>query len=135
MKVGYNIVDNEALKSQEAEILSNKLSIIEFLKKVKNEQDIPLDVCVKGLDTLIAHSENPTELSKWIRKLLMEKSNFLIRENVMVQFLMEGDLQVTKDATKPKSLIDNKSIELNQIFGSLKREGIHYFYTQLNLSS
>jgi hypothetical protein len=135
MKVGYNIVDNDALKSEEVSILPNKMSVVEFLKRVKNEQDIPLDVCVKGLDTLIANSDNPIEISRFIRELLIDKSNFLIRQNLVVQLLMLGNLQVTEDASKPKSVINNIPIELNQIFGSLKREGIHYFYTQLNLSS
>lgn len=135
MKVGYNIVDNESLINNEVEILRNKMSIIEFLKRVKKEEDIPLDICITGLDTLIAYAEKPLDLSKFIKKILIEKSNFLLRQNLVIQFLMDGKLQVTDDDSKPKSVIDKNIIELNHIFGKLKREDIHYFFTQLNLSS
>ena len=135
MKVGYNIVDNESLINNEVEILRNKMSITEFLKRVKKEEDIPLDICITGLDTLIAYAEKPLDLSKFIKKILIEKSNFLLRQNLVIQFLMDGKLQVTDDDSKPKSVIDKNIIEVNHIFGKLKREYIHYFFTQLNLSS
>ena len=47
-----------------------KMSIIQLLRDVKGDRNIPKDVAVVGLDTLLISSENSRESTKYLTAML-----------------------------------------------------------------
>ena len=132
MKSGFNIINK---KNYPKKLFKNKISIINFLKNLINENDLPYSIAIYGLEELIYRSENPDKTSKFIRDILQDSANFLMRENYIIQIVIEGDLEVIESSEKPIINYLNAKIPIYPIFGRVKQIDIKKFYAPLNLQS
>ena len=132
MKIGFNILERREYKSQ---IFNNKISIIEFLRKLKREEKLPLNFAVFGIDNLIYNSETPEKLSREIRNLLQDAANFLVRGNYIIQIVIEGEIEIVESSERPRINYKDKQILLYPIFGRVKQVDLKHFIAPLNLQS
>lgn len=114
LQSGFNIVEKEY------ELFENSMTIIEFLRNIHRNENIPHRVTVKGLDTLLLNSCDREEMIEFVSTLLREgQSKGLLRPTTTVQFIVCG--KITKDVhTKIK--IRDEYINLEKLFyGKISR--------------
>lgn len=130
MDIGFNIIERG-----NPEIFEDKLSIIEFLRKVSEEERLPYNFAVTGLDTLLYYAEDREETEKYIRTLLQDVANFLVAGNYIIQVVVEGDLYVVESYERPRVRYKGEEILLYPVFGRVKQIDIKHFLAPLNLLS
>lgn len=128
--IGYHILSEDA--AEERGRFDDEMSIVEFLRRIQQMEDIPYDVTVYGLDDYLVTYENPQEACQYIHKVLRDRVNFLITRNPRILFIVE-DLEYWDTAVIPQN---DGEISLSDIFhGSLQHEGADWFSSRLNVSS
>lgn len=128
--IGYHIVSGDVV--EERGQFEEQMSIVEFLRRIKQMDDIPYDVTVYGLDDYLVSSECPQEACRYIHQLLRDRVNFLITRNPRILFIVD-DLEYWDTAVIPQG---DDDIFLSDIFhGSLEHEGADWFSSRLNVSS
>ena len=128
--IGYHILSEDAVEDRGR--FDNQMSIVEFLRRIQQMEDLPYDVTVYGLDDYLVTSENPQEACQYISKLLRDRVNFLITRNPRILFIVD-DLEYWDTAVIPQK---HEDISLSDIFhGGLQHEGADWFSSRLNLSS
>jgi len=130
MDIGFNI-----LEKTNPEVFAEKISIIEFLRKIREEEQLPYNFALTGLDTLLYFAEDREETGKHIRTLLQDAANFLFAGNYIIQVVLEGELSVVESYERPRINYKGEEILLYPIFGRVKQLDIKHFFTQLNLQS
>jgi len=130
MDIGFNIIERG-----DPEIFDDKLSIIEFLRKIIEEERLPYNFAVTGLDTLFYYAEDREETEKYIRTLLQDVANFLVAGNYIIQVVVEGDLYVVESYERPRVRYKGEEILLYPVFGRVKQIDIKHFLAPLNLLS
>ena len=130
MDIGVNIIEKT-----NPQIFKEKMSIIEFLRKVINEERLPYNFAVTGLDTLIYYAEDKEKVSKYIRNTLQDHANFLIRGNYIIQIVMEGTLHVVESYDRPRVRYKGEEFLIHPIFGRAKQIDLKHFLAPLNLTS
>lgn len=108
MKVGYNLVEQNLIGKKFEEI-KEKMSIVEFLRKLYRRQPVSLKISVVGFEKLLTLNEN---ISRYVRNLLSRSLN-LLRTRI-IQFPINGKLVLD---IEPKIKIPEKEIRLTPIFG------------------
>lgn len=137
MRPGFHVMEKRVLKERDI-FTYNPLSIIKFLKMVKNEEIEQFeDYTVYGLEELLSCVKEKEHLTEYIHGLLREKSLFLVNTDAMFQFIIErGKIEIWSD--KPIiRLIDRSKFQLHDIFGSMEspEDEPNWFWHQLNVVS
>ena len=128
--IGYHIVSHEVL--EESESFDDKMSIVEFLRRVNQMDNIPFDVTVYGLDSFLRRADDVGEICDYVHQLLSERVNFLLNQNPRVQFVVD-EVEFWDEPVIPNS---DEDIPLNAIFhGALEPEGAGWYSSHLNITS
>ena len=130
MDIGFNII--EKINPQ---IFKEKISIIEFLRRIRNEEKFPYNFAITGVDTLLYHAEDIEKVSTYIREILQDHANFLVAGNYIIQVVMEGTLHVVESLERPRVKYKGKEFLLYSIFGRVKQIDLKHFLAPLNLLS
>jgi hypothetical protein len=125
MEVGYNLVERKLL-GKEFEEISEKISIIEFLRRLQRGQALELKISVVGLDELLLFGD---KISSYVRSLLVKSTGILW--NHIIQFPIDGELVLNRE---PKIKYRGREISLTPIFGNrLMPKADGYFYSPFNI--
>lgn len=130
MDIGFNIIEKN-----DPELFKEKISIIEFLRKIGKEEKLPYNLAVTGLDNLLYYAENREEIGKYIRTLLQDAANFLVAGNYIIQIVIEESLHVVESSERPNVKYKEEEILLYPIFGRVKQVDLKHFLAPLNLLS
>ena len=132
MNIGFNIIEKKEYQNQ---IFKDRMSVVEFLKKVYREEKLPLNFAVFGIENLLYYSEEPEKISIKIRNLLQDAANFLVRGNYIIQIVIEGEIEIVESSERPRINYKDKQILLYPIFGRVKQVDLKHFIAPLNLLS
>ncbi|MEM4521370.1 MAG: hypothetical protein QXF23_06585 [Candidatus Bathyarchaeia archaeon] len=125
MEVGYNIVE-KSLIGKEFESIEEKISIIEFLRRLRRKKPVNRKIAVIGLEEALLTGE---ETARYIKRILVNSTSTL-RTNI-IQFQINGELILDKE---PKIRYKSKEISLTPIFGNrIKPKTIGYFHSPPNI--
>ena len=106
---GYNLL----LNIEDVPDGFRKMSIIQLLRAVKGDRNIPKDVAVVGLDTLLISSENSRESTKYLTAMLRtDNKRFREQENTFL-FIPQNELYVDNDIY---CKIGEKRISISPVF-------------------
>ena len=61
MDIGFNIIEK---KEHSKQIFKDRMSVVEFLRKVYREEKLPLNFAVFGIDNFLYYSEEPEKISR-----------------------------------------------------------------------
>ena len=129
MDIGFNIIERSDPK-----LFGEKLSIIEFLRRI-NEEEFPLNFAVTGLDTLLYYAEDRDKISRYIRNVLQDHANLLIKGNYIIQIAIGGTLHIVESFERPRIKYREEEFLLYPIFGRVKQVDAKHFLAPLNLLS
>jgi hypothetical protein len=128
--IGYHVVARDALDDEN--MFDDEMSIVEFLRRVNQMNNLPYNITVHGLDVYLQGAENSEELCSYINGVFSERVNFLLNKNPIVQFVVD-DVEFWDEPVIPD---DDGDIQLNTMFhGSLEPEGPSWHYSRLNVTS
>ena len=130
LDIGFNLIEKT-----NPEIFKEKMSIIEFLRKVRKEEKLPNNFAVTGLDTLLYYTKDKEKVSKYIRNTLQDHANFLVRGNYIIQIVMEGTLHIVETYERPRVKYKDQEFLIFTIFGRVKQIDLKHFLAPLNLTS
>lgn len=129
--IGYHVVSAEALEDHGGGF-EDRMSIVEFLRRVDRMDDLPLDVTVEGLDTFLRAAEDHDDVCELVHDMLRDRVNYLNINQPTVQFVVD-DLENWNGAVIPDG---DEKIRLNRIFhGSLEHSGSGWWSSHLNVQS
>ena len=132
MDIGFNIIEKKEYSDQ---IFKDRMSIVEFLRQVYREEELPLNLAVFGIESLLYYSEEPEKVSREIRNLLQDAANFLVRGNYIIQIVVEGKIEIVESFERPIINYKDASFLLYPIFGRVKQVDSKHFIAPLNLQS
>lgn len=125
MDVGYNLIEAKLI-GKEFEEIKEKISIIEFLRRLQRKQMISQKISVSGLGNVLLAGE---ETLRFIRKVLTSSTNML--RTHIIQFPIRGELTLNRE---PKMRYRTREISLTPIFGNrIKLKTIGYFHSPPNI--
>ncbi|MBE0477819.1 hypothetical protein IBX65_01700 [Candidatus Aerophobetes bacterium] len=130
MDIGFNIIDKN-----NPQIFKEKISIIQFLKDLRDEKRFPRDFAVYGLDALLYYAKDRTEIAQYVRNILQDNANQLVAGNYIIQIVIEGNLEVVETDERPRVVYKNEEFYLYPVTGRVKRLDLKHFYAPLNLQS
>lgn len=108
---GYNLL----LNIEDIPDGFRKMSIIQLLRDVKGDGNIPKDVAVVGLDTLLISSENSRESTKYLTAMLRTNNKrFREQENTFL-FIPQNELYENSDIY---CKIGEKQVSISPVFAS-----------------
>jgi len=108
---GYNLL----LNIEDVPEGFRKMSIIQLLRDVKGDRNIPKDVAVVGLDTLLISSENSRESTKYLTAMLRSNNKrFREQENTFL-FIPQNELYENSDIY---CKIGEKRVSISPVFAS-----------------
>jgi hypothetical protein len=129
MDIGFNIIERS-----NPELFDEQLSIMEFLKRIA-EEEFPLNFAVTGLDALLYYAEDRDKISRYIRDILQDHANLLIKGNYIIQIAIEGTLHIVESFERPRIKYREEEFLLYPIFGRVKQVDAKHFLAPLNLLS
>lgn len=132
MDIGFNIIEKREYLGQ---IFKDKMSIIEFLRQTRKEEELPLNLAVFGIDNLLYYSKEPEKIARKIRDLLQDAANFLMRGNYIIQVVIDGKIEIVESHERPRIIYKNEQILLYPIFGRVRQMDLKHFLAPLNLQS
>jgi hypothetical protein len=125
MEVGYNLVERKLL-GKEFEEIEERMSIVEFLRRLLRGKDVGDKVSAVGLDELLSLNER---VVSYIRDLLVRSTGLLWGR--IIQFPIDGSLVLNRE---PKIRYRGKEIRLTPIFGNrLIPKASGYFHSPFNI--
>ena len=130
LDIGFNIIEKT-----NPQIFEEKISIIEFLRKIRKQEKFPYNFAITGVDTLLYYSEDREKVSKYIREILQDHANFLVAGNYIIQAVIEGTLHVVESFERPRVKYKGKEFLLYPIFGRVKQIDLKHFLAPLNVLS
>lgn len=129
-EIGYHIVAAEVL--DEHGEFDDELSIVEFLRLVRSDERLPMNMTVHGLDDMLISADDPEAICGVIHDVLADGVNHLMREQPVIQFVVD-DLEYWDEPVIPHR---GNRISLNNIFyDGMTQEGADWFSTRLNVTS
>ena len=130
LEIGYHVMSTEA--AEEHGTFDNELSIVEFLRRIDQREELPLDVTVTGLDHYLAAADDPEGAGDYLHTLLRDRVNFILNQSPVVQFVVD-DVEHWDGGVLP---IQDTDIRLFTIFGgSLDQEGPGWYAGEFNVQS
>jgi hypothetical protein len=130
LDIGFNIIEKT-----NPQIFKEKISAIEFLRKIRKEGKFPYNFAVTGLDSLLYHTEDKEKISQYIRKTLQDHANFLISGNYIIQIIIDGTLHIVESYERPRVRYKGEEFLIYAIFGRVKQIDLKHFLAPLNLTS
>ena len=130
MNIGFNLIEE-----RHPELFDERIGIIQLLKQVVQEEKLPLNVVVTGLDALLYYAEDKEKASKYIRNILQDHANFLSAGNYIIQIILEGALFVVESSERPKVKYREQELLLYPVFGRVRQVDVKHFLAPLNLTS
>lgn len=128
-RAGYNLVERELLGKQFPRY-EEVMSIVEFLRKIKQASELPAKFIVSGLDYFLLYAEDRREAGRFLRETVREAGSFLLRYNPVVVFEVE---RIIQDA-EPRLVLDEQDLPLAPVFADrLTQADADYFYAPFAL--
>jgi len=125
MEVGYNLIERKMV-GKDFEEIEDKISIIEFLRKLHRRQTINQRIAVTGLEEALLSGE---ETVRYIRKILVDSTGML-RAHI-IQFPINGEIVLNRE---PKIRYKAKEVSITPIFGNrIRPKAIGYFHSPPNI--
>lgn len=125
MEVGYNLIERN-LMGKEFEEIKEKMSIIEFLRRLHRRLSINPKISITGLEEALLTSE---KTATYIRRMLINSTRML--RTHIIQFPINGELTLNRE---PKIRYKSKEIRLTPIFGNrIKPKTVGFFYSPTNI--
>jgi len=125
LRPGYNLIEEELI-GKKYEDIEEKISILEFLRRLKRKQPVSRKIAVIGFDELII--EGP-EVARIVRSILSRAVEQL--RNHIIQLPIGGRLVMDME---PKLRLRGREVRLALIFGNrLEIMEPGYFYSPLNI--
>lgn len=125
MEVGYNLVERKLI-GEKFEEIKEKISIVEFLRRLKQKQLINQTIAIIGFEEILLTGE---ETARYIRRILSNSVNQL--RTHIIQIIIDGSLIIN---TEPKIKVPTQEIRLTPIFGNrLTIKTVGYFHSPLNI--
>ena len=130
LEIGYHVMSKDAADSHGT--YDDELSIVEFLRRVKRREELPLDLTVVGLDEYIKTADDAAEAVEYVHTILRDRVNFILNRNPVVQFVVH-DVEHWKGGVIP---VGETDVRLHAIFGgSLDQEGPGHYAGEFNVQS
>lgn len=124
MSVGYNLVERKLI-GKEFEDIEEKLSIIEFLRRLRKGEKISKAVAVIGFEELIANEDS----ALYVRRILSRSVDKL--RTTIIQLQVDGELVLDME---PRIKVRGREIRLTPIFGNrITPRAPGYFYSPPNI--
>jgi len=125
MGVGYNIIEKRLI-GEKYEKLEKKMSIIEFLRRLRTKEPIDRAVMVVGFEDLLLTGKDTID---YVRRILSVSASQL--RNHIIQLPVNGELILDRE---PKIRIGSREVGLTPIFGvKLEVKAPGYFYSPPNI--
>jgi hypothetical protein len=129
LDIGYHVMSKEAADRHGE--FEDQMSIVEFLRYVDQQRDLPYDVTVHGLDDYLLCAEDPEQACEYIHSVLRDSASFISLQNPCVQFVVD-DIEYWDEGVIPT---DRGDIELRRIFRGIEKSGAGWYESNLNVSS
>lgn len=130
LEIGYHVMTTEA--ADDLGTYDDELSIVEFLRRVDQREELPLDVTVTGLDHYLAAADDPGDTAEYVHTMLRDRVNFILNQSPVVQFVV-NDVEHWDGGVVP---VGDTDIRLVTIFGgSLDQEGPGWYAGEFNVQS
>ena len=94
LTVGYNLVERDSI-GEKYEDLQERMSIIDFLRRIKRKEEIPKKVAVTGFDVLLSQNR---KFSTYIRRIFSDSTNYFFKRNPIVIFIVGGRLVMNRES-------------------------------------
>jgi hypothetical protein len=132
LEIGYHVMSTDAAATHGT--YDDKLSVVEFLRRIDQGREIPLDVIVTGLDHFLAAADDPPEAAEYVHTVLRDRVNYVLNQSPVVQFVVD-DIEFW-DGPGPIIPIDNTNVRLVTIFGgSFDQEATGWYAGEFNVQS
>ena len=129
LEIGYHVMSEDTAEEHDT---YEELSIVEFLRRINQREELPLDVTVTGLDDYLAAADDPQDAAEHVHTLLRDRVNFILNQSPVVQFVVD-DVQRWEGGVLR---IDNTDVRLVSIFGgSFDQEGPGWYAGEFNVQS
>lgn len=130
LEIGYHVMTTDA--ADDLGTYDDELSIVEFLRRVDQREELPLDVTVTGLDHYLAAADDPGDTAEYVHTMLRDRVNFILNQSPVVQFVVD-DVEHWDGGVLP---VDGTDVRLVTIFGgSLDQEGPGWYAGEFNVQS
>lgn len=132
LEIGYHVMSMDAAANHGT--YDDELSVVEFLRRVDQRKEIPLDVTVTGLDHYLAAADNPEDAAEYVHTVLRDRVNYVLNQSPVVQFVVD-DVEYWEG---PGAVIpvDGTNVRLVTIFGgSFGQEGPGWYAGEFNVQS
>ncbi|MBU4500948.1 MAG: hypothetical protein KKA79_00025 [Nanoarchaeota archaeon] len=119
---GYNVV----LKEMDIPEGFKKISIIQFLRNIKDGKPFPEKAAVVGLDILLSASENSRENVKYIMSKLRIGNKIFREKNMVFVFIPQKGLYENSDVYCKSG---DKKVSISDIFASrlqIRDDGLYH---------
>lgn len=129
LDIGFHVHSDEAVA--EHGTFNDQLSIVEFLRRVDQMDNLPYDITVHGLDDFLRGADDPLDACDYIHGIIRDRVNFLLTANPRVQFVVEG----VEYWDEPVLRNDGDEIPLREVFHGIEQEGPGWYYSNINIQS
>jgi len=130
LEIGYHVMTMDA--AEDHGTYEDELSIVEFLRRIRRREELPLDVTVTGLDHYLAAADGHRDAAEYVHTILRDRVNFILNQSPVVQFVVD-DVEHWNGGVLP---VDGTDIRLVTIFGgSLDQEGPGWYAGEFNVQS
>jgi hypothetical protein len=130
LEIGYHVMTTDA--AEDHGTYDDELSIVEFLRRIHQREELPLDVTVIGFDHYLNAADDPGESAEYVHTMLRDRVNFILNQSPVVQFVV-NDIEHWDGGVLPVSGTD---VQLVTIFGgSLDQEGPGWYAGEFNVQS
>lgn len=129
LELGYHLMSKET--AEERGEFDDKMSIVEFLRRLDRREDFPLDVTVYGLDDYLLSAEDPDEACDHIHSILRDRASHISLQQPCVQFVID-EIEYWEEPVIPA---DEEDIGLQSIFRRIDKKGAGWYESELNVSS
>jgi hypothetical protein len=124
MSVGYNLIERRLI-GREYEEIDERLSIVEFLRRLRRGEGVGKVVAVTGFEELIVGED----VASYVRGILSRAADKL--RTTVIQLPIDGELVLDME---PKIKTRGREIRLTLIFGNrIMARAPGYFYSPLNI--
>ena len=127
LSVGYNLVERKSI-GEKYEEFEERMSIINFLRRIKRKEEIPKKVAVIGFDALLLQDD---KMSRHIRRILSDSTSYFFKRNPIIVFIIGERLVIDRE---PKIRFRGKEMNLYPIFGNrLTQKDVDWFHSPFNI--
>jgi hypothetical protein len=129
-EIGFHVVSREEARKHGR--FDDRVSVVEFLRCLRAERDLPLDVTVSGLDEFLRAADDTDAAVRFVNGVLADGANHLTRSQPVIQFVVD-DIEHWDD--HPVLPLNEGRARLDRVFGGLEQEGAKWYVSKLNVTS